>query len=157
MADEDPTFPESILFCNEAMFHLNGTCNKQTYRWRATTNPLDEWETRARLAKFMVWCGIWKDTLIWPYFFESTVDSEAYITMLGDFLVPELAMLEIEHRAVWFQQDGAPPHYALCVRLWLNKHFPNWIGRRGTIEWLARSPDLTPMDFFLWGYLKSRV
>ena len=32
-----------------------------------------------------------------------------------------------------------------------------WIGRRGTIEWPARSPDLTPLDFFLWGYLKNKV
>ena len=25
------------------------------------------------------------------------------------------------------------------------------------IEWPARSPNLTPCDFFLWGYLKSKV
>ena len=24
-------------------------------------------------------------------------------------------------------------------------------------EWLPGSPDLTPMDFFLWGYLKQQV
>ena len=30
--------------------------------------------------------------------------------------------------------------------------FPEkWIGRRGPIDWPARSPDLTPMDFFLSG------
>ena len=28
---------------------------------------------------------------------------------------------------------------------------------RGFIEWPARSPDLTPLDFYLWGYLKSKV
>ena len=27
----------------------------------------------------------------------------------------------------------------------------------GAIEYPARSPDLTPMDFFLWGYLKDKV
>ena len=32
-----------------------------------------------------------------------------------------------------------------------------WIGRRGPVEWPARSPDLTPMDFFLWGVLKDMV
>ena len=26
-----------------------------------------------------------------------------------------------------------------------------------SIDWLARSPDLTPMDFFLWGVLKDKV
>jgi hypothetical protein len=36
--------------------------------------------------------------------------------------------------------------------------FPNrWIGRRGFIEWPARSPDLTSLYFFLWGYLKSKI
>ena len=25
------------------------------------------------------------------------------------------------------------------------------------MEWPARYPDLTPCDFFLWGFLKSRV
>lgn len=36
--------------------------------------------------------------------------------------------------------------------------FPNrWIGRRGFVEWPARSPDLSPLDYFLWGYLKCKV
>ena len=30
-------------------------------------------------------------------------------------------------------------------------------GRGGPLEWPARSPDLTPMDFWLWGYLKEKV
>ena len=32
-----------------------------------------------------------------------------------------------------------------------------WIGRRGHIEWPARSPDLTVCDFWLWSYLRSQV
>ena len=41
---------------------------------------------------------------------------------------------------------------------WLDEHFPDrWIGRRGFVEWPARSPDLTPLDFFLWGVLKNQV
>ena len=32
-----------------------------------------------------------------------------------------------------------------------------WIGRRLRFEWPARSPDLSPMDFFLWGVLKDMV
>jgi hypothetical protein len=32
----------------------------------------------------------------------------------------------------------------------LNEKFPNvWIGRGGPIHWPPRSPDLTPMDFFV--------
>ncbi|CAH1956259.1 unnamed protein product [Acanthoscelides obtectus] len=32
-----------------------------------------------------------------------------------------------------------------------------WIGRRGAIEWPPRSPDLSPLDFFMWGHLKSKI
>jgi hypothetical protein len=32
-----------------------------------------------------------------------------------------------------------------------------WIGRRGPIAWPPRSPDLTLLDFFLWGYIKDLV
>ena len=55
-------------------------------------------------------------------------------------------------------QDGAPPHFALTVREWLDNHFPGrWLGRRGPLEWPARSPDLTPCDFFLWGWVKEEI
>jgi len=33
----------------------------------------------------------------------------------------------------------------------------NLISLRGDIGWPTRSPDLTPCDFFLWGYLKAKV
>jgi hypothetical protein len=31
------------------------------------------------------------------------------------------------------------------------------IGRSGSIAWPPRLPDLTPLDFFLWGYVKNLV
>ena len=61
------------------------------------------------------------------------------------------------------QQDGAPLHFYLDVRRWLNDVFPHrWIGW-GVHEdlifcpWPARSPNLTPCDYFLWGYMKDKV
>jgi len=42
----------------------------------------------------------------------------------------------------------------------LSKRFSrtkNLISLRGDIGWPARSRDLTPCDFFLWGYLKAKV
>lgn len=57
-----------------------------------------------------------------------------------------------------FMQDGAPPHYAAAVCHYLNDQYgQNWIGRGGPIPWPARSPDLNPLDYFLWGYVKSMV
>jgi len=40
----------------------------------------------------------------------------------------------------------------------LDATFPNrWIGRDGLTPWPPRSPDITPLDFFLWGYVKDKV
>jgi len=40
----------------------------------------------------------------------------------------------------------------------LDATFPyGWIGRDGPTPWPQRSPDITPLDFFLWGYVKDKV
>ena len=44
------------------------------------------------------------------------------------------------------------------MRRWLDRQFPGqWIGRRGPVEWPPRSPDLIPLDFYLWRYWKVIV
>ncbi|EZA52871.1 hypothetical protein X777_07689 [Ooceraea biroi] len=59
---------------------------------------------------------------------------------------------------MWFQHDGAPAHFSLNVRQYLDQRFLNrWIGRGGPVAWPARSPDLNPLDFFLWGFVTSLV
>ena len=54
--------------------------------------------------------------------------------------------------------DGAPPRFSRAVRQFLNQRFANkWIGRGDPVAWPARSPDFNPLDFHLWGHLKSSV
>lgn len=61
-------------------------------------------------------------------------------------------------RNLWFQHDGAPPHNGAAVTNYLQNEFgQNWIGNRGPILWPARSPDLSILDFFVWGFLKNQV
>ena len=62
-------------------------------------------------------------------------------------------------RGLWWAQDGAPAHRLIEVRDRLNRVFGNnrVIGLGHDVEWPPRSPDLTPCDFFLWGYLKDKV
>ncbi|KZC05411.1 hypothetical protein WN55_05441 [Dufourea novaeangliae] len=53
---------------------------------------------------------------------------------------------------MWLQHDGCPAHDDRRVRDALNELYPNkWIGRGGLVSWPPRSPDLTPLDSFLWG------
>ena len=61
-------------------------------------------------------------------------------------------------QGIIFQQDGAPPHYSREVRALLDEKLPDsWIGRGGPTNWPPRLPDLTLLEFFLWGYVKDRV
>ena len=76
---------------------------------------------------------------------------------LRNVIVPALKQRP-DFNKLYFQQDGAPPHYATAVRNLLDETFPDkWIGRRGPIEFPPQSPDITPMDFFVWGVIKDSV
>jgi hypothetical protein len=92
--------------------------------------------------------------VIGPFFFaERTVTSTTYLDMLELF-----AVSQIGGNNIIFQQDGAPPHFSKVVREFLDVNFPRrWIGRGGWKQWPPRSPDLTPLDFYLWEYVKQTV
>ena len=79
-----------------------------------------------------------------------------------DFLQNELLLLEevplAKRVRMVFQHDGAPAHYSRLVTHHLNLTFPEQrIGRGGHVQCPPRSPDLTPSDFCLWGWMKSEV
>lgn len=73
--------------------------------------------------------------------------------MLEDYW-PELYRLDVNNK--WFQQDDATCHTASQTIDLLKRNFRNRvISRNGTIVRLLPSCDLTPLDLFLWGYVKS--
>jgi hypothetical protein len=77
--------------------------------------------------------------------------------MLQNFFIPEIRRLH-KLLSIVFQQDGAPPHFSVDIRQYLDNQFPGrWIRRGGSIRWAPYSRDLTPLDFFLWGYVKDKV
>jgi hypothetical protein len=56
------------------------------------------------------------------------------------------------------QHDGALAHFRAQTQQHLNSQFPDrWLGRGSSVSWSARSPDLNPLDFLLWGHLKEIV
>ncbi|KAL4098417.1 hypothetical protein QTP88_023036 [Uroleucon formosanum] len=106
-----------------------------------------------------VWMGVIGGVLIGPFLgLPRTVGGNAYLNFLQNELPVLLEDIPLDvRRRMIYQHDGAPPHFSRAVRQHLNETFTSWIGRGGTIPWPPRSPDLTPLDFFVWGYLKERV
>ncbi|GFY22283.1 histone-lysine N-methyltransferase SETMAR [Trichonephila clavipes] len=59
---------------------------------------------------------------------------------------------------LWFQQDGATCHTARApIDLLKDTFGDRLISRFGPVNGPPRSCDLTPLDYFLWGYVKSLV
>jgi len=78
--------------------------------------------------------------------------------MLCTFLEPELPRLGVETQNLWFQEDRAMAHTVRTAMRVLNEMFPACvISQKGNIEWPARLPYLNTWDFFVWGYIKSKV
>ncbi|GFU20766.1 DUF4817 domain-containing protein [Trichonephila clavipes] len=79
-----------------------------------------------------------------------------YRARITNFFIPELNNHDVQE--LWFQQDGATCHTARATIDLLKDTFGDrLISRFGPVNWPPRSCDLTPLDYFLWGYVKSLV
>ncbi|GFX55326.1 putative DD41D transposase [Trichonephila clavipes] len=131
-----PDFHKRILISDEAHFWLNGYVNKKNCRIWSEANPQVYVETPLHPEKLTVWCALWAGGIIGPYFFKNdeghnvTVNGDRYRAMITNFFIPELNNHDVHDRL---------------------------ISRFGPVNWPPRSCDLTPLDYFLWGYVKSLV
>lgn len=160
-------FVNQIWFSDEAHFHLDGKVNSQNYRFWSHEKPDVLEEAPLHSAKITVWCAMSSAGIVGPFFFEDgggdtqTVNAERYRAVLAKFWRSLNNKLRSDPDALqqqWFQQDGATAHTAQATRDWLRERFGGrLISRLEVCPWPASSPDLTPLDFFLWGHLKSQV
>ncbi|GFU80077.1 DUF4817 domain-containing protein [Trichonephila clavipes] len=139
-----PDFHKRILFSDEAHFWLNGYVNKQNCRIWSEANPQVYVETPLHPEKLTGWCALWAGGIIGLYFFKNdeghnvTVNGDRYRAIITNFFIPEMN----NHDVIDLLKD------TFGDRL---------ISRFGPVNWPPRSCDLTPLDYFLWSYVKSLV
>lgn len=158
---ENPRFLRNVIWTDECRFSQDKDINSQNDHYWSTNNPMTvkEIQNQKRFS-VNVWCGIWNTQIIGPIMYSNSLTGERYHDMIlsggiEDFL--DNLPLAI-HQNIWFQHDGAPPHRRSMITNWLNAEFPNrWIGKQGPVEWPPRSPDLAPLDFYLWSRLRNIV
>jgi hypothetical protein len=166
--ERNPTWVFNILWTDEAHFSLHGNVNTHNCRIWATCNPREYTQHPLHSPKVTVWCGFTGSFILGPFFFETqcpvngwktaTVNAQRYLTLLREKVVPCLRERDALS-TITFMQDGATSHTATPVKAFLIQTFgeDKIISRGCRFPWPPRSPDLTPADFWLWGYLKSRV
>lgn len=154
-------FLKTILWTDESKFTREGIFNQHNlHRWESQNPHATRVTSHQHKFSVNVWAGVIGRNLIGPHFLPDTLNGQNYLEFLINDLPELLSHLPNfgDDRAIVFQNDGCPAHYRNIVREYLDNCFPNsWIGRRGPIEWPARSPDLTPLDFYVWGRAKELV
>jgi hypothetical protein len=112
----------------------------------------------------IVWSGMANFGVTGPYFFEDkdqhpvTVTLAQYVEMLQNFITPELSHHGTELSTIWFQQDGTTAHTVRASFQVIPEMFPDHVmSLRSEHAWPVLSPDLSACDYFLWGYLKTKV
>ena len=93
------------------------------------------------------WASIDGHGTLLYHIWKTNINQETYVQMLKD------KFKQVSMRYRYYQQDGASVHFAKSVRSYLDEWMPNrWIGRGSPfLPWPAKSPDLNPCDFYLWG------
>ena len=155
-------FVSNILWTDECLFTEDGAINSRNDHYWNNTNPffVREIHHQQRFS-VSVWCGIWNNVLVGPVFYQGTLTGDRYHDLIlkvavENFMENTVPLKDFNH--VWFQHDGAPPHNSQVASNYINTEFGNrWIGLNGPIEWPPRSPDLTPLDFYLWGRIRALV
>ena len=110
-----------------------------------------------RPERLNVWAGICRGRIIGSFFLPPILNGESYLNLLVHSVGPSLDAIAGED-PIWFQHRWcSAPLRESSTRVSECHISGTWIGRRGAQEWPPRSPDLNPLDFFYWGYLKSKV
>jgi AraC-like DNA-binding protein len=151
VVQHQPDFLNTCFFSDEAWFSLSGYVNSQNSRMWSINNPHIIHETPLHPQKIGVWAAM-SGKRIFHTFFEETVNSDVYCSFIHKFVE---TFTEEEIYLAWLQQDNAPAHNSKSTKRQLEMYFGERIIGKGL--WPPRSPDLTPPDFFLWGFLKDKV
>ena len=126
----------------------------------SSENPRVISEKQMHSQRVTIWCGFWAGGIIGPYFFENEADqavtvNDRYRDMITQFFLPKLDDINVAN--MWFQDATCYTIIHKTIQL-LHETFPGHVlSRFDDQNWPPRSYDLTPLDFFLWGYLKSKV
>jgi hypothetical protein len=151
-----PELLSVILFTDEASFTRDSINNSRNMHTWSHKNLHETLVTNfQRRFSVNVWCGVFGNRLIRPFVFHNNLTGNTYEAFLRNELPGLLEdVLLMVRSQMYFQRDLAPPHYTRHVREYLDESFPNcWLGHGGPVAWAPRSPDLTPMDYYLWGNL----
>lgn len=154
--NSNPDLVNNIVFCGEATFYVSGYVAKHNCKILGLEKPTSFSPAAIKTEKVIVWCGLARNGVFGPLFFREPMSDDNYLSLLQDCFIPSLNKEQLD--TIVFQHDDAPIHDNIHAKLLLDRIFSKrWIGVNGPMRWPSKSPDLSPCDFFLWGYIKTTL
>ncbi|EFN85135.1 hypothetical protein EAI_04185, partial [Harpegnathos saltator] len=75
--------------------------------------------------KLNMWAYFCECGITGSFFIEGYLNANTYLDLLRNQIVSAIDdFFDGNIQNIWFQQDGAPPHYAVVVRQFLPESFP---------------------------------
>ena len=146
-------FWRNVVYSDEKTFSSAGMYDKFVYRKKGTrfeNKNIIKSKKNGRV-----------DVCLWGYITEyrvgelvevdGTLNSEKYINILKEHLIPSLKMLAQENSPYYFLQDNSPIHKSKIVMDWIENCEDLILIK----NWPARSPDLNPIEN-LWAYMARK-
>ena len=123
--EANESFLSSILFSDEATFHLNGIVSSHQFRTWAIENAHNYFERARNVEKINVWFAYSQKFWIPPFFFDENINGETYRDMLVNHLRPHLCRKRKLSTTI-YQQDGATAHTSketitLCQKIFRDR------------------------------------
>ena len=119
---EQPDLLDIIIWSDEACFKLSGHVNRHNCVYWADENPHFTIVSQLNKPGVTVWDTLSSEGVVGPVFFDGTVDWVNYLEMLRDVVVLQL-IARANFAELFFQQDGAPLHYALIKKHIKKKYY----------------------------------
>ena len=176
--EENPDWINNLWMSDEAVFSLNGNVNSKNvvcYSEKGAGRPENFCIDLSKHAdSVMPWACLAGDgrKLQLQYFEPEVIDGEQvsgtmtgarYYKLLRYKAIPEIKSLNNGSlvNQCW-QQDGARPHWSAQNLAYLQGQFGTntlalGAAKWGGGEWAPHSPDLSVLDFCVWGVLKHHV
>jgi transposase len=148
-----------LVTSDEAWFYLDSTSRKTKLQYLSRgqkRTSLETFTSKSHPKGVLVWVGISANGCTQARFVErgAKVNSDYYIkNVLKPFLTRDIPKL-YPNGDYLFHQDSAPSHVSKKTLNYLRSMNVPFITPE---QWLPNSPDVAPLDYFFWGYLKNRI
>ena len=143
------------FFSDEKNFCQDQVHNSQNHCWIAMNNRDMPRVMKTKFPATVMVFGVVSSEghIMPPHIFKVClkVNTKVYLDVLKSVVIPWCNQVASGRPWVW-QQDLAPAHKSKETQAWLQKECYNFVSFS---HWPLSSPNLNPLDYFIWSYVED--